>query len=174
MHVDLSFAWWFLGLCPRPYKGRRPLTLQGSSSLDPFWGFAPVFLRVVENLWKAWKTSIEFSTEVLKNQGFEVFHTLVSTTCSRWGKPKILPPFWAGFWRKSSSLSHLFSFFHPLSPNVSRLFPFGIPAPGTFPHFIPRGEGRFSQFVLMVKPLSCKGWRVFSTTSTAPTTTTKL
>ena len=26
-----------LGRCPKPYKGRRPLTLQGTLSLDPFW-----------------------------------------------------------------------------------------------------------------------------------------
>ena len=27
-----------LGRCPKPYKGRRPLTLQGTLSLDPFFG----------------------------------------------------------------------------------------------------------------------------------------
>ena len=26
-----------LGRCPKPHKGRRPLTLQGTLSLDPFW-----------------------------------------------------------------------------------------------------------------------------------------
>ena len=27
-----------LGRCPKPHKGRRPLTLQGTLSLDPFFG----------------------------------------------------------------------------------------------------------------------------------------
>ena len=35
------FAYWSpaerLGRCPKPHKGRRPLTLQGTLSLDPFW-----------------------------------------------------------------------------------------------------------------------------------------
>ena len=35
------FHYWLhdklLGRCPKPHKGRRPLTLQGTLSLDPFW-----------------------------------------------------------------------------------------------------------------------------------------
>ena len=46
-----------LGRCPKPHKGRCPLTLQGTLSLDPFarlsWFRYPYFFRVLLFLFDA-------------------------------------------------------------------------------------------------------------------------
>ena len=40
-----------LGRCPKPHKGRCPLTLQGTLSLDPFWAARLGFISKLSGVW---------------------------------------------------------------------------------------------------------------------------
>ena len=40
-----------LGRCPKPHKGRRPLTLQGTLSLDPFWAARLGYTSKLSGVW---------------------------------------------------------------------------------------------------------------------------
>jgi hypothetical protein len=101
-----------------------------------------VFPKVVENLWKAWKTPVDFFTEALKNQGFPVFHTLVSTACAGWGKPKIPSSFWGGFWRETPTPSGFWRQGTRRLPKELRRFPFGKTAEHHFSTFPPKARGQ--------------------------------
>ena len=50
-----------LGRCPKPHKGRRPLTLQGTLSLDPFWATR---LRATYPSYYASKNKIELTPAI--------------------------------------------------------------------------------------------------------------
>lgn len=132
-----------------------------------------LFPKAVENLWKRWKTSGRFSTEGRKNQGIQVFHTLVSTACAGCGKPIFPPLFWGGFWGERLAPGGFWGSSPTLRRKISAGFLLGKGEKGSFPQFLPRTKAGFSQFVYTVKALRRKGWRGFSTASTAPTTTTK-
>ena len=132
-----------------------------------------VFPKAVENLWKRWKTSEEFSTEDRQNQGFQVFHRVVSTACAGCGKRLLAPSFWGFFWGERLGFWGFWGFSRSLRRKKSAPSLLGKAEKGSCPQFVPREKPGSSQFVYTVKALRRKGWRGFSTASTAPTTTTK-
>ena len=82
----------FLGLCPVPYQGRCPWTLQGSSTLDPI-GLRPAQLRFAtalflglcpmpyqgRRLWAPQGSSTLDPLKILKNFSFNPFTNVASS-----------------------------------------------------------------------------------------------